>query len=64
MKFTFTIEVELQADDGFPSDRAEVREILLGNLEEANPRRVDVEGGSFRVALWEASEPFARGKRP
>jgi len=63
MKFTFTVEVELQAEGGFFAKRDEAREILLGNLREANPKRVDVAEGSFRVALWEPSEEFSRGKR-
>lgn len=65
MRFTFTVEVDLEHEEGRWASRAELADQIVNELENADPSSLDGEaGGVYNTTVWEVSEqPQPKGKK-
>lgn len=60
MRFTFTVEVEVERVEGKFASRDEIADVIAEALGEANPENIDGigtdGGGEYEVTLWEVDE--------
>jgi len=66
MRFTFTVEVEVERNEGKFASRDEVGDLLIEEIESADPSFLSCEdGGEYEVVAWEITEnpQPKRGKR-
>ena len=57
MKFTYTVEVEVERDEGKFASRDELSEQFLDAIESADPGSVEGDnGGQYSVIAWVVAE--------